>query len=170
MIHGIQFNVSNIGNLITNRALKYDSLCLLLSPGPMTLSALRSRCQVLVLFQRLVHSIYQQHSTTLPPSLQLDLLDILLETVRQAAAANADSGFRQLLSDYVAMQHTGVPMPAPSDGQDPSPQGVSPICVVAVAVFNFWDCALIQWGSFQHPKAMKSHLKIVDKHDITYQI
>ncbi|CAD7697716.1 unnamed protein product [Ostreobium quekettii] len=76
--------------------------------GPMALPALRSRCQVLLLFQRLVHGVFSQHAACLSSRLQLDLLDVLLETVRQATAANRDAVFLQLLGDYVALQQAGT--------------------------------------------------------------
>ncbi|CAD7699204.1 unnamed protein product [Ostreobium quekettii] len=72
--------------------------------GPMALPALRSRCHVLVLYQRLVHSVFQHHGHSLPPGLQLDLLDVLLESVQQATTANRDTVFLQLMGEYITMQ------------------------------------------------------------------
>ena len=92
--------------------------------GPMALPSVRTRCQVLLLLQRLVHSIHQDHSPRLPPSLRLDLLDMLLDGVRQASAANRDSSFLQLLGELVAAhQPSPIPTAVPHDQEVGSPFG-----------------------------------------------
>ncbi|GMH39854.1 hypothetical protein BSKO_07758 [Bryopsis sp. KO-2023] len=69
--------------------------------GPLQLAALRSRCQVLIAFQRYLDELHRSYAHLIPPQLQLELIDILLETVHQAGQANRDAKFLTALGTHV---------------------------------------------------------------------
>lgn len=70
-------------------------------PGPMTLSAIRSRCHVLIAFQQYLDKLHISFAHLIPHALQLELVDILLHSVNQAAKANRDDEFLNTLSTYM---------------------------------------------------------------------
>jgi len=52
--------------------------------------AIHVRCHIAVLIQRVIEHLHRACASTMPPRVQLQLLDVLLDTVNRAAALNTD--------------------------------------------------------------------------------
>lgn len=69
--------------------------------GLMTLSAIRSRCNVLIAFQQYLDKLHITYANSIPHAIQLELVDILLDSVNQAAKANRDNDFLNALGIFM---------------------------------------------------------------------